>query len=72
MDCWICKRQSAVGVCRFCGRGLCENHARFRPYIVAVYRSTQGERVRSLVVENALFCGVCKPRSEPVDIPELT
>jgi hypothetical protein len=23
------------------------------------------------VVEDALFCGVCKPRPEPVELPEL-
>jgi hypothetical protein len=71
MDCWVCRR-TAVGVCRFCGRGLCEDHAKFRPYIITVYTSPQAGRVRSLVVEDALFCGVCKPRPEPVDIPELS
>jgi hypothetical protein len=71
MDCWHCKR-TAVGVCRFCGRGLCPDHTQFRPYILALYRSAETERMRSLVVEDVLFCGVCKPRPEPVEIPELT
>jgi len=71
MDCSICRR-TAVGVCRFCGRGLCENHAGFRPYILALYTSSQTGRVRSLAVEDALFCGICKPRPDPVDLPELS
>jgi hypothetical protein len=27
--------------------------------------------LRALVVEDALHCGVCRPRGEPVDLPEL-
>jgi hypothetical protein len=26
---------------------------------------------KALVVEDALFCGACKPRPTPVDLPEL-
>jgi hypothetical protein len=39
---------------------------------MAVYTPAHSERVRSLVVEDVLFCGVCKPWPEPVEIPELT
>ncbi len=70
MDCWICKR-TALGACRFCGRGTCEEHARFHPYILSLFTSPGTKGVRALVVEDALYCGVCKPRSEPVDLPEL-
>jgi hypothetical protein len=70
MDCWICKR-TALGVCRFCGRGICEEHARFHPYILDLYTAHSKDVVRALVVEDALHCGVCKPRPEPVDVPEL-
>jgi hypothetical protein len=70
MDCWICKR-TALGVCRFCGRGICEEHARFHPYILSLYNSHSKEVVKALVVEDALHCGVCKPRPDPVDVPEL-
>ena len=31
VDCWHCHR-NAVGTCRFCGRGICENHVQTRPY----------------------------------------
>jgi hypothetical protein len=70
MDCWICKR-TALGVCRFCGRGICEEHARFHPYILDLYTAHSKDVVRALVVEDALHCGVCKPRPEPIDVPEL-
>jgi hypothetical protein len=70
MDCWICKR-TALGVCRFCGRGICEEHARFHPYILSLYASHSKEAVKALVVDDALHCGVCKPRPDPVELPEL-
>jgi Uncharacterized protein conserved in archaea (DUF2180) len=68
MDCWHCKR-TAVGTCRFCGRGICEDHVRTHPYILELFRSR--EETRALVVEDALFCGACNPRPDPVDLPEL-
>jgi hypothetical protein len=30
-----------------------------------------GDVTRALVVEDALFCGACTPRPDPVDLPEL-
>jgi hypothetical protein len=68
MDCFTCRR-TAVGSCRFCGRGVCENHLEDRPYILELLQldgSTQ-----ALVVEDALFCGSCHPRPHPVPLPEL-
>ena len=68
MDCWHCKR-TAVGVCRFCGRAVCENHAKTRPFILDVYRGD--DTPKALVVEDALHCGACRPRPDPVELPEL-
>ena len=68
MVCWHCRR-TAVGSCRFCGRGVCEDHAQEQPYVLELYRG--GETTRALVVEDALFCGACSPRPDPVDLPEL-
>lgn len=70
MDCWHC-RKSALGVCRFCGRGLCEDHAQEHPYILDLYRSRDGAGMKVLVVEDALYCGICTPRPDPIDLPEL-
>lgn len=68
MDCWHCRR-TAVGVCRFCGRAVCENHASTRPYLLEVLDNRTP--VRALVVEDALHCGGCTPRPDPIDLPEL-
>jgi hypothetical protein len=70
MTCWFCAK-SARGACRFCGRGLCEDHAKFGPYVLAVSRSASRERSEALVVEDALECGTCRPRPQPVPLPEL-
>jgi len=70
MDCWTCEK-AALGACRFCGRGACREHAQQRPYIVGLYRTRPSEELRAVVVEDALHCGVCHPRGEPVPLPEL-
>jgi len=68
MDCWHC-RKTAVGVCRFCGRGVCEDHAQEEPFVLELFRGDGP--TRALVVEDALFCGACTPRPDPIDLPEL-
>jgi hypothetical protein len=68
LDCWHCRR-TAVGVCRFCGRGICEDHVQTKPFILELFK-TNGV-TRSLVVEDALSCGACTPRPEPIELPEL-
>ena len=40
-----------------------------QPFILELFKTT--DVTRSLVVVDALFCGVCKPRPEPVELPEL-
>jgi hypothetical protein len=68
VDCWHCRR-TAVGTCRFCGRAVCENHVKTRPYILDFFR--QAGVPKALVVEDAVACGACRPRPDPVDLPEL-
>jgi hypothetical protein len=68
MDCWHCRR-TAVGTCRFCGRAVCENHAKTRPFVLDLYRGS--DAMKALVVEDALSCGTCNVRPDPVDLPEL-
>ena len=70
LDCWTCER-TAVGACRFCGRGTCRDHTRQHPFVIDVFRGKRHEGLRALVVEDAVHCGVCKPRGDPVDLPEL-
>jgi len=48
---------------------VCENHAGTRPFILELLEHRQP--TRALVVEDALHCGSCHPRPDPVDLPEL-
>jgi hypothetical protein len=70
MDCWTCEK-TALGSCRFCGRGACREHAQLRPFIVSLFRARTDQVVNAVVVEDALHCGVCSPRGEPVPLPDL-
>ncbi len=71
MQCFHCDR-TARGVCRFCGRGLCkeEHMSKTMPYISAVYVGANNVP-KSIVIGDALWCGVCKPQPEPVEMPEI-
>jgi hypothetical protein len=40
------------------------------PFIVEIYRSAEGVH-KALVVADAVYCGVCKPKEDPVELPEL-
>ena len=40
------------------------------PHIVALYRDAKNAQ-KAIVTARALFCGVCEPREDPVEIPEL-
>ena len=68
MNCWHCKH-TAVGSCRFCGRGVCENHVSSRPFILELLQ--RDGNTMALVVDDALHCGACHPRPSPVALPEL-
>jgi hypothetical protein len=68
MDCWHCKR-TAVAACRFCGRGICEDHIQAHPYILELFKSK--DVTKALIVEDAAYCGACTPRPDPLDLPEL-
>ena len=69
MKCSRCDKQ-AEAICRFCGRAVCAAHIQTMNYIITVY---MGKKMvpRSLVVANAVFCGVCKPQPEPLEMPYL-
>lgn len=68
MDCWHCRR-AAVATCRFCGRAVCENHATTKAFVLDLYKGPSS--TRGLVVEDAIHCGACTPRPDPIDLPEL-
>jgi hypothetical protein len=56
-------------MCRFCGRGVCKVHAKTLPFLFEAW--DQGGSLRGLAVEDALHCGVCNVRAEPVDVEFL-
>lgn len=69
MECWHCERP-ANAVCSFCGRAVCKEHARKLPNLIAVYRD-KGQKLKGLATADAVFCGVCHPKNEPVELEEL-
>jgi hypothetical protein len=69
MECWQCGRP-AQGVCRFCGRGVCKDHVSKLPFIITVYIG-KPQVPKAIVVADALFCGVCRPQPEPIEMPEI-
>lgn len=36
------------------------------PFVLAAF--TEKESVKTIVVDDALYCGVCKPKEEPVEL----
>ena len=69
MNCVHCNR-TAHAACKFCGRAVCDKHFNESPVIVALYKSDEGPQ-KAIVVPNAIWCGICKPREQPVSLPEL-
>jgi hypothetical protein len=36
------------------------------PYIISTFN--EKEKIKAIIVEDAFFCGTCKPREEPTDL----
>jgi hypothetical protein len=64
MECWTCS-ETAAATCRFCGRATCRNHAQVLPYVLTAW-SEPKDVIQALVVEDAVFCGGCRPHPAPV------
>ena len=63
--------QPAHGICRFCGRALCKGHMQhLLPYIITIYVG-EHNTPKAIVVGDVLWCNVCKPQPEPIEMPEL-
>ena len=69
MECWHCNRP-AHGTCRFCGRGICRDHAQKMPFVLEIFKDKQGNN-KAVVVDDALYCGLCKPKDTPVALKDL-
>ena len=67
--CWI-SGESANATCRFCGRFVNKDHASKYPYFLTVYVG-KNNTPKAMIVADAIWCGECKPQSEPVAMPQL-
>lgn len=67
MNCWVCNRPSH-GICQFCGRALCKDHAKEKLHIVSVFGKETAPH--ALVTRKALFCGLCQPLGDPVALSD--
>ncbi len=69
MNCIHCER-SAHAACQFCGRAVCKEHIREAPYIMGLYAGEDAVQ-KAIVVPDAVWCGICNPREEPIPLPDL-
>jgi hypothetical protein len=69
MRCWKCEKE-AIGICRFCGRGVCDDHFNSSLYIAAAYMDSQDD-LNCIAVKGVLSCGKCQPIPKPVKISQL-
>ena len=69
MECWHCNRPSQA-VCKFCGRAVCREHAKSMPFILEIFKDKQGQN-KAVVVDDTIYCGVCKPKEAPVVLKNL-
>ena len=40
------------------------------PFILTIYVG-EGQVPKAVVVADALYCGICKPQQEPIEMPEI-
>lgn len=69
MQCFKCD-QPAKGTCKFCGRGVCLDHMSQMPFILTIYIGKE-QIPKAVVVADALYCGICRPQPEPIEMPEI-
>lgn len=69
MECWI-SGKPANAACRFCGRFVSKDHAAKLPYFMSVYIG-KNNIPKVIVVADAIWCGICRPQPEPIEMPEI-
>ena len=67
--CWVCD-QPANASCRFCGRFVCRDHASTLPFFLSIYVG-ENDTPKAIVVSDAIWCGICRPQPEPIEMPEI-
>jgi hypothetical protein len=69
LKCWVCE-ENAHAACRFCGRFICTTHTSKLPFFMAVYIGAN-QVPKVIVVADAIWCGICRPQPEPIEMPEI-
>ena len=69
MHCWECE-EAARASCSFCGRFVCKEHAKTMPTFLVMYLGGQ-TTPKGLAVANVIWCGICEPQPEPIEMPEM-
>lgn len=69
MRCHSCGGEP-IGVCRFCGRAVCDDCHSQMPFVLTVYVG-EAKIPKAIVVADALWCGACRPEPEPIPMPEI-
>jgi hypothetical protein len=49
---------------------VCNDHIQKMNYIITVYLDPENVP-KALVVADAVYCGICKPQPEPLEMPYL-
>jgi len=49
---------------------VCKEHAQELPHIEEMYVDRSGVH-KALVVPDALYCGICRPREDPIVLKDL-
>lgn len=70
MECWISGSKDVYGCCRFCGRFIAKEYVQKLPFFLSVYIG-KGNIPKVIVVGDTLWCGLCHPQPEPIEMPEL-
>jgi hypothetical protein len=49
---------------------VCKEHSKELPSIISIFSSKNNVK-KAIVVPDAIYCGVCKPKDEPVDLKDI-
>lgn len=66
--CVLCDKTPRA-ICQFCGRFVCQDHATLYPYLMSVFIDNGVPKV--FTVPDAIWCTVCRPQPEPIEIPDF-
>lgn len=62
--------QPARAICAFCGRAVCRDHFTNMSTFLTMYVG-KNNVPKGLAVAKVVWCGICEPQPEPIEMPEL-